>query len=89
MLCAWALLGVVMMGDSSRGRATAAWRRGYQNVIGKKKHTPFAGRLEGYTGRWVWPGCQKLPKELCKGVLVACGFFGLGAGVEVVSKCTC
>lgn len=37
------------MGDPSQGRATAAWRRGYHNVVGKKNHTPLAGRLEGYT----------------------------------------
>lgn len=36
----WALLGVVVMGDLSPERATAAWRRGYHNVVGKKKHTP-------------------------------------------------
>lgn len=38
------------------GEEYGCLRRGYHNVIGERKHTSYAARLEGYIGQWVWPG---------------------------------
>lgn len=52
---------VVVMGDFSWGRDTDAWR-GYYNVLGERKHTLLAGRLEGGCGQ----SARGSPKELHK-----------------------